>query len=194
MKGTILDFSIQHGSGVISAENGNRYEFLGQQWNEKAAPRKGMYVDFAIEPTTGQAISIYLVKEVQGSFFSNKIDSEHNYNIIDWTKKCFENYINFSGRARRKEFWFFYLATVIVAILAQIIDSIIRSNVGVVNLLWNLATFIPVFAAGARRLHDIGRSGWWQLLILTVIGIIPLVIFWATDTKQENNEWGKPAK
>lgn len=194
MKGNILDFSIQQGVGVIAAEDGNRYEFSGQQWKEQAAPQKGMYVDFAIEPTTGNAVSIYLALQTQTPF-TPKIDNpEEQYTIIDWTKKCFENYANFSGRARRKEFWLFYLALIIVGIVAQIIDILIHSNMGIVNLLWNLATFIPILAAGARRLHDTGRSGWWQLLVFTIIGIIPLVIFWASDTKQENNKWGQPAK
>lgn len=60
--------------------------------------------------------------------------------------------------------------------------------------LLNLALFLPSLAVGARRLHDVGRSGWWQLLAFTVIGLIPLIIWWATDTKQEQNKYGAPAR
>ena len=54
----------------------------------------------------------------------------------------------------------------------------------------SLAFFVPSLAVGARRLHDCGRSGWWQLLILTVIGIILLFIWWATEGSSEENEYG----
>jgi len=63
-----------------------------------------------------------------------------------------------------------------------------------VNGLLNLALLLPSLAVGARRLLDIGRSGWWQLLVLTGIGVILLIIWWASDTKKENNEYGAPAK
>lgn len=61
------------------------------------------------------------------------------------------------------------------------------------EVLANLVTlvfFIPTIAAGSRRLHDIGRSGWWQLLMLTVIGVIVLIVWWATDSEKANNKFG----
>jgi uncharacterized membrane protein YhaH (DUF805 family) len=54
----------------------------------------------------------------------------------------------------------------------------------------NLAFFIPTLAASSRRLHDTGRSGWWIIILITVIGLIPLVIWWATEGKREENEYG----
>jgi uncharacterized membrane protein YhaH (DUF805 family) len=51
----------------------------------------------------------------------------------------------------------------------------------------SLVFFLPTIAASARRLHDIGKSGWWLLISFTIIGIIPLIIWWATDTKEEGN-------
>ncbi|WP_413228182.1 DUF805 domain-containing protein [Acinetobacter baretiae] len=156
-------------------------------------PEKGMHVDFSIESTIGQAIDVYLVQRDEPSFLSKHHAVEENYNLIDWTKKCFQNYTNFRGRARRKEFWLFYLTIMIVSICTQTIDAKVDSN-GLFNILWNIMTLIPLLSAGARRLHDTGRSGWWQLLILTFIGIIPLIIFLASETKPENNKWGVPAK
>jgi len=58
----------------------------------------------------------------------------------------------------------------------------------------SLVTLIPVLAAGARRLHDINKSGWWQLIALTIIGIIPLLIWLATEGSKKNNSYGKPIK
>ena len=113
--------------------------------------------------------------------------------MMDWFVKCLKNYVTFDGRARRKEFWFFMLVSFILGIIVQIIDAILGTD-KMLNGLLNLALFLPSLAVGARRLHDTNRSGWWQLLALTVIGIIPLIIWWASDTKQENNQWGQPAK
>jgi uncharacterized membrane protein YhaH (DUF805 family) len=57
----------------------------------------------------------------------------------------------------------------------------------------NLAVFFPVVAAGSRRLHDTNRSGWWQLIMLTVIGLIPLIIWWASKGLDQENQYGSPA-
>ena len=54
-----------------------------------------------------------------------------------------------------------------------------------------LILFLPMLAVGARRLHDIGKSGWWQLIALTIIGIILLIVWWATNTKFENSKFGE---
>ena len=101
---------------------------------------------------------------------------------------CFAKFFDFKGRATRPEFWWFYLFTVLLswgAILvepSQVLSSII-----------NLILFFPFIAAGARRLHDTNRSGWWQLLMLTVIGLIPLIIWMASEGNAEENKYGNPA-
>lgn len=84
------------------------------------------------------------------------------------------------------------LVSFILGIIVQIIDAILGTD-KMLNGLLNLALFLPV-SPWCRRLHDTNRSGWWQLLVLTIIGIIPLIIWWASDTKRENNQWGQPAK
>ena len=65
---------------------------------------------------------------------------------------------------------------------------------GPVNIIFTVITFLPYIAVGARRLHDINRSGWWQLIVLTVIGIILLIIWWATVGKNKKNIHGSPLK
>lgn len=76
------------------------------------------------------------------------------------------------------------LFCVILSIISEAIDAVLGTK-PLVNGLLNLALLLPSLAVGARRLHDIGRSGWWQLLVLTGIGAILLIIWWASDTKKK---------
>ncbi|MGB9192138.1 DUF805 domain-containing protein [Acinetobacter sp.] len=201
MKGTILDFSIQSNTGIISGDDQNRYHFTGAEWRGQRPPSPGEHVDFAVD-NAGNASQIYIALNRNSTVqnlseqldrISNQNQSEEQFNMIDWFVKCLKNYVTFDGRARRKEFWFFMLVSFILGIIVQIIDAILGTD-KMLNGLLNLALFLPSLAVGARRLHDTNRSGWWQLLVLTIIGIIPLIIWWASDTKRENNQWGQPAK
>lgn len=80
-------------------------------------------------------------------------------------KTCFRKYFGFSGRARRSEFWWFFLFTVIVSIPLSILDYVLFSGdmqeASPLNSLFSLFVFIPGTAVTFRRLHDTGRSGWW---------------------------------
>ena len=79
----------------------------------------------------------------------------------------FKNYINFNGRATRAEYWWWFLFIVVTGVVLGTIDSI--TGIGTLQSIFNLATLIPGLALGARRLHDIGKSGWWQLLWFAII-------------------------
>lgn len=105
---------------------------------------------------------------------------------------CFAKYANFSGRATRSEFWWFYLFALLLGWFASLVGATIDPDWGsdALNGVVNLALLLPMISAGTRRLHDIGKSGWWQLITLTVIGIIPLIIWWARFGTQEENEYG----
>ena len=100
---------------------------------------------------------------------------------------CFTKYFDFSGRASRAEFWWFYLFTALMSWGALLVDptQLISSILGLLFL-------IPTLAAGARRLHDIGWSGWWQLLMITLIGLIPLVILFVIKGTGTRNAYGDP--
>lgn len=126
----------------------------------------------------------------------NKSMIEENYNIVDWFKKGLKNYANFSGRARRKEYWFFTLAQFILVLVAMILDTIIfDTGMGLFYAVVALGLFIPSLAVAIRRLHDTSHSGWWILItIIPLIGSIVLIVFLASDTKPETNQWGLPAK
>lgn len=95
-------------------------------------------------------------------------------------KTVFGKYAVFNGRALRSEFWYFQLFVVIVQV---VLNAILPPLAGV----FGLVVLLPGFAVGARRLHDIGRSGWWQLLwVVPVIGVIVLIVWWATKGEGDN--------
>ncbi len=113
-------------------------------------------------------------------------------------KICFARYAVFSGRATRSEYWWFALFLFIAGIVTSIIDVMIMGysseNFGPINAIFSVITFLPGLAVGARRLHDIDRSGWWQLLVFTIIGIILLVIWFATAGSNKKNKYGSVIK
>lgn len=123
------------------------------------------------------------------SVMANNHGAEANFSMIDWFKKFLRNYANFSGRARRKEFWYSTFAQFVFSIIAIVLDAVIFGSLVMLGL------FIPSLAVTVRRLHDTSRSGWWFLIsLIPLIGSIILLIFLATETKFETNQWGPPAK
>ena len=106
---------------------------------------------------------------------------------------CLNKYADFKGKASRSEYWWFFLFTAIVGVITGILDAVIfpgfteTLGTGPLRLLFNVAIIVPGFAVGARRLHDINRSGWWQLLYFTGIGIPVVFILMALPSKEEEN-------
>lgn len=98
---------------------------------------------------------------------------------------CFSKFFDFNGRASRPEYWWFYLFTLLLSWGSILVDSS-----GVLSLLLNFVILFPVISAGARRLHDTNRSGWWQLIMLTIIGIIPLIIWLSSKGSDQENHYG----
>ena len=112
-------------------------------------------------------------------------------------KICFKKYANFNGRASRSEYWWFQLFYIIVAFVAVIFDSMYIDNsqtMGPLELVTTLALLLPAVAVTARRLHDVGRSGWWMLIFITVIGMIPLLIWYISVGTRSKNKYGPPIK
>jgi uncharacterized membrane protein YhaH (DUF805 family) len=106
----------------------------------------------------------------------------------------FRNYVNFSGRAARSEFWFWVLFSILVSIAAGIIDFGlfgIRDGVSPISSLTSLALFLPGLAVSVRRLHDTDRSGWWILLFLIpLIGAIVLLVWYCSRGTPGGNRFG----
>lgn len=112
-------------------------------------------------------------------------------NMQEAVRSVLSQYANFNGRARRSEYWFWALATVIASVIAAIIDAIIGGMI----LQWVLivALIVPNLAVGARRLHDTDKSGWLQLIgIIPIVGWIVLIVFYAMDSTPDNKYGPNP--
>jgi uncharacterized membrane protein YhaH (DUF805 family) len=111
-------------------------------------------------------------------------------NFSDSIKLGFSNYVNFTGRACRSEYWYWVLFTVIVSIVTFVIDSVIGASV--TSTIWELATILPSIAIGVRRLHDTDRSGWWILLgLIPLVGAIILIIWFCSKGTDGPNRFGE---
>ena len=113
-------------------------------------------------------------------------------------KTCFNKYADFSGRALRSEFWWFVLFSLLGGIVSVIIDVMIlgysiESN-GPINLIFTVALILPGIAVTARRLHDINKSGWWQLIsfipFVGIVGVIVIIVWCCKDGDKKKNKFG----
>lgn len=104
----------------------------------------------------------------------------------------FRKYAEFEGRATRTQFWMFVLISTIISIALGAVDSFLFQAQFLAGL-YGLAVIVPSIAVTARRLHDTGRSGWWQLISLVpVIGFIVLIVFLATKSDGANKYGSAP--
>lgn len=112
---------------------------------------------------------------------------------MNWYVDVLKNYAGFSGRARRKEYWMFTLIHLIVAAVLLGLGMAIDTTIP--YIIYIVATIIPSLAVMVRRLHDTGRSGWWFLIsFVPLVGGIVLLVFLASEGKQEPNEHGQNPK
>lgn len=128
--------------------------------------------------------------------------------MIEAVKHVFSNYVGFSGRAGRPEFWWWVLASLIIGSILTLIDiNVLNSGAfevstapgafkfsvqaGILGGIWSLVTFLPALAVTVRRLHDTDRSGWWILLaLLPVIGWVVLIYWYAKRGSEGANRFG----
>jgi uncharacterized membrane protein YhaH (DUF805 family) len=120
------------------------------------------------------------------------------------TSVVIKKYATIEGRASRSEYWWFTLFYVLASVLSDVLDAVLGwqfgepdpfgQQPGVLNSLFLLAILIPFICVTARRLHDVNRSGWWQLIPFTIIGLIPF-FYWLVkkpkdDEEGRENKWG----
>lgn len=106
--------------------------------------------------------------------------------FVEAIKTCFAKYATFEGRARRSEYWYFCLFGFIVSLLLGWIP--------VVGMLIGLALLLPSIAVFVRRMHDIGKSGWWYLLVFVPLVNLVLIYFAILDSQTGTNEYGANPK
>ncbi len=115
---------------------------------------------------------------------------------MSWFIEALRKYADFSGRSRRKEYWFFVLFVAVISTVLTIIDGLIgaydrSTGVGLLSAIFSLAILIPSIAVSVRRLHDIDRTGWWVLISLVpLVGWIVLLVFHVQDSTPGTNRYG----
>lgn len=118
---------------------------------------------------------------------------------MEWFLLALKKYAEFNGRSRRKEYWMFYLFTIIVniplGVLDEIADTTFQYGSGVFSSMFSLFTLLPWISLTVRRLHDLNKSGWYLLLIfLPIIGWIWLFVLTVTNGDQGPNKYGADPK
>ena len=119
---------------------------------------------------------------------------------MNWYLKCWKQYADFSGRARRKEYWIFSLINYIIIFFLYILQIVMIESTlwlifPIIFFLYAVAVFLPGLAVNIRRLHDIGKSGWWYIIyLIPIIGAIWLTVLMCLDSEPGENQWGENPK
>ena len=118
---------------------------------------------------------------------------------MEWYLKVINSYFDFNGRSRRIEYWMFVFINSLISIFCLLLDNMLGTTwaigYGPIYIGYGLAVFIPSLSVAFRRLHDVGKSGWYYLLVLIpIIGAIWLIILFATEGEQGENQFGPNPK
>ncbi len=110
---------------------------------------------------------------------------------MNWFMLALSKYAQFSGRSTRQEYWMYVLVYVIIAIVLGVIEGVLHTRF--LGIVLTLALLLPSLSVSARRLHDTGRSGWWQLLnLIPLVGWIVLIVFLVQDSAPDNQYGPNP--
>lgn len=115
---------------------------------------------------------------------------------MNWYLHVLKNYATFSGRARRKEYWMFFLFNVLISLGLGVLDVVVGTysveyETGLFSGLYSLFVLIPSIAVSVRRLHDTNRSGWWIVIsLIPIIGVLVLFVFMCLDSQPGTNRFG----
>jgi uncharacterized membrane protein YhaH (DUF805 family) len=142
---------------------------------------------------------------------------------MEWATLPLKRYAEFTGRSRRKEYWFYVLLLIVVGVVIGVVERALGLTgmvgpYGPVSLLFGVATFVPSLAVGVRRLHDTDRSGWWLLIgyaplllslcltyigslsmamilsLIALVGFIVLLVFMVLEGTKGPNQYGADPK
>jgi len=119
---------------------------------------------------------------------------------MEWYIKVLKQYTDFTGRARRKEYWFFTLFNVLISLALGIMDNALGTysaefHTGLLEGIYSLAVFVPGLSVTVRRLHDTNRSGWWLLIaLIPLLGWALLLVFMILDGTPGENRFGPDPK
>ena len=115
---------------------------------------------------------------------------------MEWYLKAFRQYADFKGRAQRKEYWMFALFNLVIMIVLTLVGGGGEGGLGdVLSGIYSLAVLVPSVAVTVRRLHDIGKSGWWMLItLIPLVGPLIMLFFMVKDSQPGTNEYGPNPK
>ena len=112
----------------------------------------------------------------------------NSVSFIEAIKLFFRNFTNFNGRSRRSEYWW-------VCLFNMIVSTAITMILPDIAWIWSVVIFVPTLSLCVRRLHDIGKSGWWYLIaLIPLVGAIILIIWFCKDSSPDANQWGPSPK
>ena len=116
--------------------------------------------------------------------------------FFEAVKTVLSKYAVFSGRARRKEYWYFFLFNVIVGFIIGFLGGAMQKPKAMtaLSIAFTLAFLLPSIAVAVRRLHDTGKSGWWLLINFVPFGGLILLIFMIMDSTPGDNMYGPNPK
>ena len=210
MKGKVLDFSIQKGGGLILGDDGQRYLFVANEWQEQNLPLRDVVVDF--EAAGKYAKGVYLLAQAEPQIQAAtptvrpkpfKSTDNKEPSLLDLAISAVKHkYLLFNGRASRKEFWAVMLFSVLISFALQLLYTLgfaISDNLGLLLALpfviFALGMLIPQLAVSVRRLHDADKSGWWLLLgLIPIFGTIALIMLFSLASSEGDNRFGEPAQ
>lgn len=122
--------------------------------------------------------------------------ADRSVEMGDAVRLAVKNYANFNGRTSRGGYWWYILAVVLASIAISVVDSLFfgsgfgRHGNGPLAILFSLATIIPGLSITVRRFHDLGRSGWWYLIVFTIIGAFVILYWFCQPGTRGDNKYG----
>ncbi len=126
-----------------------------------------------------------------------RLEGEADVNFQQAIVSDFKRYVDFGGRSARSEYWWWILLTSGIGLVFGLLEVIVGGPnspmygaVMGLSYLSDLAFILPSLAVAVRRLHDTNRSGWWYLIVFTIVGVIPLIIWFATRGTIGDNQYG----
>lgn len=220
MKGRILHYDDNTGVGQISGDDGVRYNFSRANLQRLVPIGAGVEVDFDVDGRDAKEIYVLASPATANSFgavstpYGGPIEPDLGF-FGYFTRAMTSYFFNFSGRARRKEYWSFWVVPVLIYLVLGILLAIGISTSAnsqspngltiisaILLAVFVLATIIPGLAVQVRRLHDVGQSG-WILLLLIVISMVPVlgfvsfvayIVLGCVDSQPGSSKYGPPPK
>ncbi len=201
MRGEILFLEADRSAGYIHGDDLKRYYFSIKEIKNPLTLRPGANVDFIAEGS--KAREIVILKPAAHSV-TNPVLSDggsetlsEDQSVLDYFLEAYsQKYVTFSGRARRAEYWSFMLVHTLILffliffIIAAPNASALQTAAVIAAILYIPASVIPVIALTVRRLHDIGLSGWFYLVIFLPLGSVALVIMALLRSQKGANQYG----